>query len=73
MSMGRWRPVLLFLLLLVLFPATSSLVRWLAGDSLDPLEWLGVAAFPVLAWLWLRHFSVLGCRAGCAPPDDRRR
>lgn len=71
--MGRWRPALLFLLLLVLFPATSSLVRWLDGESLDLVEWLGVAALPVLAWLWLRHFSVLGCRAGCAPPDDQRR
>jgi hypothetical protein len=72
MSMGRWRPVLLFVLLLLLFPATSSLVRWLAGDSLGLLEWLGVAAFPVLAWLWFRHFSVLGCQTGCAPPDDKR-
>jgi hypothetical protein len=66
----RWKPVLLFFLLLLLFPAVTSLVRWLAGESLELLEWLGVVAFPFRAWLWLRHFSVLACRRGCMPPDQ---
>ena len=31
-----------------------------------------VAAGP-LAWIWLRYFSVLGCKEGCALPDQRRK
>lgn len=68
----RWKPLSLFVLLLLLFPATSSVVGLFEGESLDFWEWLGVLAFPPLAWLWLRHFSVLGCREGCAMPDKQR-
>jgi hypothetical protein len=61
----RLKPILLFLLLLLLFPATTSLARWFQGATLSILEWFGVLAFPVLAWLWLRYFSVLGCKDAC--------
>lgn len=60
------RPLLLFVLLLLLFPAATSVARWWQGATLSGLEWAGVAAFPLLAWLWLRHFSVFGCRR-CHP------
>jgi hypothetical protein len=69
----RWKPVLLFLLLLFLFPATGSLVRWIEGEPTGLLDWLGVFAFPFLAWLWLSHFSVFGCREGCEAPDRERK
>lgn len=65
----RWKPVLLFLLLLVLFPAIGSVAAWFRGDAMSLLDWLGVLAFPLLAWLWFRHFSALGCRESCLPPD----
>jgi hypothetical protein len=65
----RARPLLLFLLLLLLFPAAASVARWWQGAALGWLEWAGVLAFPLLAWLWLRHFSVLGCRH-CPPPTQ---
>jgi hypothetical protein len=32
-----------------------------------------VAAFPLLAWLWWRHFSVLGCKRDIALPDVSRK
>lgn len=65
----RWKPVLLFLLLLALFPAIGSVATWLRGDAMTLPDWLGVLAFPLLAWLWFRHFSILGCREDCLPPD----
>lgn len=68
----RWKPLFLFLLLLLLFPAIGSVVRWIGGEALEFREWLGVIAFPLLAWLWLRHFSVLGCKEGCAMTDKPR-
>lgn len=70
---ARWKPVFLFVLLLFLFPAIGSVVKWTEGEPLGFWEWLGVAAFPLLAWIWLRHFSVLGCKEGCALPDQRRK
>jgi len=57
----------LFVLLLLLFPAATSVARWWRGAILSGLEWAGVAVFPLLAWLWLRHFSVFGCQQ-CDPP-----
>jgi uncharacterized membrane protein YhaH (DUF805 family) len=68
----RWKPVFLFVLLLLLFPATTSVARWIEGNALGIWEWLGVIAFPLLAWVWARHFSVLGCEEGCARPDKPR-
>lgn len=68
----RWKPLYLFVLLLLLFPAIGSVVSFIEGESLELWEWLGVIAFPLLAWLWLRHFSVLGCKEGCAMPDKPR-
>lgn len=67
-----WKPLYLFVLLLLLFPAIGSVVSFIEGESLELWEWLGVIAFPLLAWLWLRHFSVLGCKEGCAMPDKPR-
>lgn len=65
----RLKPVVLFALLLLLFPALGSVVRWWHGETLDTLDWLGVCLFPVLAWVWLRYFSLLACRRGCAAPE----
>jgi hypothetical protein len=67
----RFKPVLLFLLLLALFPAIGSVVRLVRGAPLAPLDWLGVAIFPGLVWAWWRYFSRFGggaaCQGGCLP------
>ncbi|NWG75860.1 MAG: hypothetical protein HXY24_14875 [Rubrivivax sp.] len=67
----RLRPIGLFLLLLLLFPALGIFINALeAGFSgLAWWQWGLLAALPGLAWLWLRHFSVLGCRDRCRLPD----
>jgi len=69
----RWKPVLLFLLLLALFPAVGSVDTWLRGEAMAFWDWLGVLVFPLLAWLWFRYFSILGCRQSCLPPDRERK
>lgn len=70
------KSLLLFFLLLALFPALVSVVRGVQGEALSPLDWLGIAAFPLLVWLWWRHFSRLGgnaaCQGGCLPGAMRR-
>lgn len=69
------RPFLLFLLLLLLFPALSLVLPWLAGDGPAPSgwEWGALLALPILLWLWLRYFSIFACRIGhCAAPAKRR-
>ncbi|MBI5330353.1 MAG: hypothetical protein HZB71_07045 [Betaproteobacteria bacterium] len=63
------KPLVLFCLMLALFPAITSVVHWFQGEPLSGWEGLGVAVFPGLAWVWLRYFSVLGCRGECQPPD----
>lgn len=68
----RWKPVFLFVLLLFLFPAASSVVTWIEGKTLGLWEWLGVIFFPLLTWFWFRHFSVLGCHERCSIPDKPR-
>jgi hypothetical protein len=66
----RLRPILLFLLLLALFPAIATFVQALRTGfaGLAWWQWVLLALLPVLAWLWLRHFSILGCRDACRPP-----
>jgi len=67
----RWKPFLLFLLLLALFPAIA-VVAQVGTDGPEGLawwQWALLAAFPALAWIYLRHFSRLACRDGCLPPD----
>jgi hypothetical protein len=61
------RPLRLFLLLLLLFPAlTTFFTAWQSGfAALAWWQWLLIALLPGLLWLWLRHFSMLGCRRDC--------
>ncbi len=72
----RLKPVLLFFLLLALFPAIGSVARLVQGEAPAPLDWLGIGAFPLLLWLWWRYFSRFGggatCQGGCLParPDE---
>ncbi len=64
---ARTRPLYLFALLLLLFPAITVLVQaWELGlQSLGGWQWSLLVALPALAWIWLRHFSVLACLNGC--------
>jgi len=69
------RPVYLFLLLLALFPAIAVVVKVMESGWAELVwwEWALLAAFPLLAWAWARHFSVLGCDAcakdACKTPE----
>ena len=68
------RPLVLFLLLLLLFPAVSVLVGAVRNGFgyLAGWQWLLLLLLPALAWGWWRHFSVFGCRAACRQPGTRR-
>lgn len=69
--MNAPRPLLHFLLLLLLFPAVSTLFAALqAGFStLAWWQWGLIALLPGLIWLWLRHFTIIGCSTACRPQD----
>lgn len=66
----RWRPLRLFLLLLALFPAMAVTARAVAQGVVGFAlwEWALLLLFPVLLWIFLRHFSRLGCAGACASP-----
>jgi hypothetical protein len=68
------RPIYLFLLLLALFPAIGVVVKVVehGWQNLAGWEWGLLVAFPVLVWIWLRHFSVLGCSSCDAGLVNRR-
>ncbi len=67
------KPFLLFLLLLLLFPALTVLVDWLQGGQAPQAwwQWALLVALPALVWLYVRHFSLLGCGRGCRWPERR--
>lgn len=69
------RPLALFLLLLLLFPAVSVLVGALRDgfEDLDGWQWALLLLLPVLVWIWWRHFSVFGCGASCRQPMAKAR
>lgn len=50
-------------------------VNWWQGTQPMTLwDWLWVGVFPVLLWIYFRHFSVLGCKnPACLLPEDKRR
>lgn len=62
--------------MVLLIESVRTGVAWWHGELTDPspLQWLMLAALPVLAWIWWRYLSVFrpGCgTAGCQLPDDR--
>jgi hypothetical protein len=63
----------LFLVLLALFQALPVAVdAWQARQWPDTaLEWARLALLPGALWLYLRYFSILGCRQ-CGNDDDIR-
>lgn len=71
---GGCRALALFLVLLALFQSLPVAIEsWQARQWPDTVgEWLRLALLPAALWLYLRHFSVLGCRY-CAHPDKTGR
>jgi hypothetical protein len=63
----------LFLVLLALFQSLPVAVEaWQAQQWPDaPSEWIRLALLPVALWLYLRYFSILGCRR-CRGDDEGR-
>ena len=67
------RAMALFLVLLALFQALPVAVEaWQARLwPTTAVEWIRLALLPVALWLYLRYFSILGCRQ-CGRDDDVR-
>jgi hypothetical protein len=63
----------LFLVLLALFQALPvALDAWQGRQWPDTAsEWIRLALLPGALWLYLRYFSILGCRQ-CGQDDDVR-
>ena len=64
------RVMAVFLVLLALFQSLPVAVEtWQARQwPATPLEWIRLALLPVALWLYLRYFSILGCRQ-CGDDD----
>lgn len=64
-----WRPLFIFGLFLLLFPAVAALFTGLREGfaTLAVWQWALVLLLPGLVWLWYRHGSRLGCRDRCSP------
>ncbi len=67
---GGCRALALFLVLLALFQSLPVAVdAWQARQWPDSAgEWVRLALLPGALWLYLRYFSVLGCRR-CESPE----
>jgi hypothetical protein len=63
----------LFLVLLALFQSLPVAVdAWQARQWPDTaVEWLRLSLLPGALWLYLRYFSILGCRR-CGDDDELR-
>ena len=63
----------LFLVLLALFQSLPVAAEaWQARQWPDTAsEWIRLALLPLALWLYLRYFSILGCRQ-CDRDDDVR-
>lgn len=70
---GGCRAAALFLVLLALFQSLPVAVEaWQARQWPDTAgAWIRLALLPGSLWLYVRYFSVLGCRR-CEPPDSTR-
>ncbi|MCO5099209.1 MAG: hypothetical protein M9884_17335 [Rhodocyclaceae bacterium] len=64
-----------FAYMVLLIEAVRAAVAWWRGDAtLGPLDYLLIGALPLLAWIWLRHFSMFrkDCAKGaCVLPDEQ--
>jgi len=67
------RLMALFLVLLALFQSLPVAVEaWRARQWPDTLsQWVRLALLPGALWLYLRYFSILGCRQ-CRGDDELR-
>ena len=67
------RLMALFLVLLALFQALPVAVEaWQAQQwPVTVSEWVRLALLPGALWLYLRYFSILGCRQ-CGDSDEVR-
>lgn len=67
-----WRAIGLFLVLLALFQSLPLAVEaWQARQwPGTAVEWIRLGLLPLALWLYLRHFSILGCRACGEKGDD---
>ena len=64
-----------FAYMVLLIESLRAAVAWWHGEAtLSLLDYLLIAALPLLAWIWLRHFSMFrkDCAKGaCGLPDEK--
>jgi hypothetical protein len=67
------RLMALFLVLLALFQAIPvAVAAWQAQQWPDTVsEWVRLSLLPGALWIYLRYFSILGCRQCSVDDDDR--
>lgn len=73
MRQALLRPLLLVLLLGLMVAALKVAAAWWHGEiSLaEDGNWVWLALFPILLFVWWRYFSVFGCREPeCLLPKD---
>ncbi|MFZ5555927.1 MAG: hypothetical protein ACOZDY_04260 [Pseudomonadota bacterium] len=51
--------------------AIAAAVRWWQGAPLTRLDWIALAALPLLVWTWWRYVSPFSARARCLLPTQR--
>lgn len=59
---------------LVFLQSLVTALRWWSGEITEPAgwEWLWLALFPPMLYLYLRHVSIFGCKQPtCLQPDDK--
>ena len=70
------RPLLLVVLLGLLVACVKVAAGWWSGEvSLtEGGNWVWLALFPILLWVWFRYFSIFGCKEpACLLPKDEER
>lgn len=64
-----------FAFMVAFLESVIAAAKWWRGDTLAWWEWVLAAALPILVGVYLRYFSVFGCRQGqcLTPPDESQR
>lgn len=70
------RPLLLVAVLGLMVASVKVALGWWQGELAlaEDGNWLWLALFPVLFWVWWRYFSIFSCKdPGCLLPEDERK
>ncbi len=60
-------------IVVALMLALAAAARWWNGEPIGLLDWVALAALPLLAWLYLTKVSVFRPGGTCLKPDGEER